>query len=228
MSQPSPEIHLTVRLNPAGIIAPLHRILSESLNNVALGLQAVEQYQTAVSPLLPTNLFHVGFGQVRAELSETELAELKAKYRTWLLTTAFGDFIQAVFAALREAYLYCEAATTWTDFVSLEEMQGFIQGIASKGAKFDLPTLLERVSKRLKAPLALHEHVLAINKVRNCLEHRHGIVTKLDLNDPANNCLVSERGGELRFSMKRTEWRSRLGPDQSSKAQQRSRSDSKT
>ena len=108
-----------------------------------------------------------------------------------MLTAAFGEFIKAVFAALHEAYLYCEVVTAWPgSFQSLDEMQAYIDSVRTKAQKFDLPTLMDRVSARLESPLDLRERVLSINKVRNCLEHRHGVVTKLDINYSPNNTLV--------------------------------------
>jgi len=182
---------VAVRLNPNGIVAPLHRILRESLDNVALGLHAVDQYKTDVLPNLPTAFFHFKIGDQEEKLADGQLEALKESYRTWMLTTAFGELIKAVVAALREAYLFCEVAGTWPGSLkSPDQMRGDIDSITTKAQKLDLPTLVDRVSVRLKAPLGLREHVLSINKVRNCLEHRHGVVTKLDINDQANKALA--------------------------------------
>ena len=49
---------------------------------------------------------------------------------------------------------------------------------------------MKRVSSRLKAPLDVRDHILSINKVRNCLEHRHGIIRQKDINNSAKNALV--------------------------------------
>jgi hypothetical protein len=162
---------VAVRLNPNGIVAPLDRILRESFNNVALGLRAVEQYKTDVLPNLPTSFFHFKIGDQEEKLTE-QLQALKESHRTWMLTTAFAEFIKAVFAALHETYLYCEAATAWPErFESFDAMSAYVGSVRAKAHKFDLTTLMDRVSASLNAPLALREHVLSMNKVRNCLEH---------------------------------------------------------
>ncbi|MBI1886392.1 MAG: hypothetical protein HYS09_08810 [Chloroflexi bacterium] len=185
-----PKVRLTVQLNQNGIIAPLQRILRESFNNVALGLHAVEQYETDVLPNLPTSFFQFKIGDQEERLTEEQLEALKQSYQTWMFTTAFGEFIKAVFAALREAYLYCEVVMNWPgSFKSLDEIKSHIDSIRTKAQQFHLPTLMDRVSERLQSPLDFREHVLSINKVRNCLEHRHGVVTKKDINDPPNNSL---------------------------------------
>ena len=182
---------IAIALNPNGILAPLHRILRESLNNVALGLHAVDQYETDVLPNLPTSFFHFRIGDREEKLTDAQLEALKERYRMWMLTTAFGEFTKAVFAALREAYLLCEVATSCRGTrKSLDEVRADIESIRTKAQKLALPTLVDGVSARLRAPLALREHVLSINKVRNCLEHRHGVVTKLDINDQANSALA--------------------------------------
>ncbi len=186
-----PEVRATVRLDPNGIMGPLHRILRESFNNVALGLHAVDQYKTERLPNLPTSFFQFKIGDQGEKLTADQLETLKENYRTWMLTRGFGDFIKAVLAALQEAHLYCEVATIRPGKIrSFDEMRAHIDSIRVKASKLDLPTLLDRVSLRLKSPLDLREDILSINKVRNCLEHRHGVVRQPDINDQANNALV--------------------------------------
>ena len=182
---------VVVRLNPKGIVAPLHRILRESLDNVALGLHAVEQYKTDTPPNLPTSFFHFRIGHQEEKLTNGQLEALKESYRTWMLTTAFGELIKGVIAAFREAYLLCEVVATWPGSAKSPDQVGAdIDSLRAEAQKLNLPTLVDRVSARLKASLGLQDHVLSINKVRNCLEHRHGIVTKLDINDQVNNALA--------------------------------------
>ena len=190
-AETQPKVQVRIHLNPNGITTPLQRILRESFNNVAVGLQAVAQYQTELDLNLPTSFVQFRIGDQGEKLTKDQLEDLKGNFRTWLLTRAFEDFIKAVFAALQEAYLYCEVmAGPPITLTSQDKVKAWLETMKADALKFNLPTLMNRVSSRLKSSLDVRDHILSINKVRNCLEHRHGIIRQKDINDSAKNALV--------------------------------------
>jgi hypothetical protein len=144
-------------------------------------------------PTLPTRFFTFTIGEPARSLDEDALHKLKEAHRVWLLSSAFSDFVRAVSAALQEAIAYIEVATTFqpgtTTVADFNSWRESTRKRVVKAQKGDLPTLLDTVEKGLSSPLTLREQVLSINKVRNCLEHRHGIVTEADLTDKAAQVL---------------------------------------
>jgi hypothetical protein len=178
-------------LEPSSFTIPLMRILQDSLDNASLALQAVDAFQTDTKPQLPTTMPIGIFGVPREELStpdhdlsidHAELAGLKREFRWWLLRTAFSEFIKAVSISLQQAYVYLELNKLGQKgLVRSDEMSATMEAARTKAQKFDIPTLVKSVSDRLTAPLALADIIVSINRVRNCLEHRLGVVQEADV-----------------------------------------------
>jgi carbamoylphosphate synthase large subunit len=65
--------------------------------------------------------------------------------------------------------------TKWGEF---EELRDLIKKAANR---MNFKNLMREVNAGLKEPLAFEEEFLSLQKVRNCLEHRHGIVAEIDV-----------------------------------------------
>ena len=65
----------------------------------------------------------------------------------------------------------------WSDF------QAAMASAHKEATKLNFPDLLDAVNKRLKTPLHFEDEFLSFQKVRNCLEHRAGIVSPADADD---------------------------------------------
>jgi len=192
LEQPAYEVHLTLDQN--SIRAPIHRVLIDSSNNVALSLLAVDQYKTDEMPQLPTNgLFRYTINPPDPKQMPQALDELKQAFRQWILKVAFGEFIVGVTGTIQSARFYCEVATYFgpgpheTKAEEFNERMGALREQALKG---DIPTMLDRLEAKLTSPLDLREHIQSINTARNCLEHRRGVVTKADTNNAEQDALV--------------------------------------
>src|ERR1700720_1112195 len=66
--------------------------------------------------------------------------------------------------------------------ISLEDL---FDTIRKPAASWPFPKLLAHVNAGLTSPLEFEREFLSIQRVRNCLEHRGGIVRKQDLDDQA-------------------------------------------
>jgi len=170
-------VHLS--LNGNAVKAPITAVFRDVLDYVAFGLNASERVKGDNLGTLPSGLIGFGFAPPGAK---RDAEALRAEFRSWLLTRAFGELIKAVGTALERAYEYCEVLSlvgreSITTGARLTENLERIHRTAEKAGFSELQRL---VADRLTGPLELGAHISTMNDVRNCLEHRHGIVGSRD------------------------------------------------
>jgi hypothetical protein len=87
---------------------------------------------------------------------------------------------------LEEAYFYThllanpDGKTTWGEF------QELLAVLRSRANKTNFPDLLAAVNSKLTEPLHFEREFLSLQAVRNCMEHRAGVVGPQDLDDGAD------------------------------------------
>lgn len=113
----------------------------------------------------------------------------------WVLTKAFEDFIVGLSQSLIEACRFLDIAalaerSKHSPFQGYEAMRNAMDGIMNSYNRAHVPEMLDLIEKGIKSPLPLKEEILSINKVRNCLVHRNGLVTTGDINDKDKKSLV--------------------------------------
>lgn len=100
-------------------------------------------------------------------------------YRTWLLDRAFQELQRGLRATLELAYLAASVIrlrkTTYGEFQAFE----IVKRKWAQRAKF--AELLAAVNALLVEPMPHSSEMLTWQKVRNCLEHRGGVVTAHDV-----------------------------------------------
>ena len=166
-------------LNPGGVVAPILRTLQETLEVLSISVIAVQAAD--LSQPAP----HVGnWVGLRFEGNARPPEEKKFAYLNWLFSKGFQEFSRGVRHALEEAYLFVEiirdvqgrdGAMTWGD------MQPVIERSRQRASKMNFPDLMAGVNKGLSSPLHFEEEFLSLQKVRNCLEHRNGVVGNDDV-----------------------------------------------
>jgi len=175
-TEPPPKV-VQIRLDGNGVIAPVHRAVRDSIEVLGIALNAIMGTDLANVPRIPGSM--MAFGLTSAE--PVDLEERRAAYTNWLLSKAFQDLARAINEALQEAYFYVEALnipsgqSTWGDL--LEKFRD----IRRSANQMNFPDLLKTVSAGLKTPLQFADEYKSLQKVRNCLEHRAGIVGERDL-----------------------------------------------
>lgn len=173
----APKHVVQVTLNGQGVVAPVYRAVRDSLEVLSFALDTFEKADLAKVPPIPGGM--MGFGL--SSQDPVDLTERKATYTNWLLSKAFQDLARSVNEALQEAYFYVEmlaqpgGTTTWGEF------QGLMNGIRTTANKMHFQELLSHVGNRLNTPLNFGEQYISLQKVRNCLEHRAGVVSERDL-----------------------------------------------
>lgn len=180
-TEPPPKI-VQFRLNGNGVIAPVHRAVRDSIEVLGIALNALAGTDFANVPRVPGSM--MAFGLTSSEPVDFE--ERRTAYTNWLLSKAFQDLARSINEALQEAYFYVEVLnlqggeSTWGDL-----METF-RDIRRRANQMNFPDLLRAVSTRLKTPLQFADEYNSLQKVRNCLEHRAGVVGERDLDADRN------------------------------------------
>ena len=176
-SNPEAPTHL-LRLNGQGVTRPVYRAVRDTLEVLGFALGAIEEADLSKVPPLPGGLIGFSIGSTET----VDLVERKETYTNWLLSKAFQDLARAVNEALQAAYFYVEmlalsseGPTTWG------ALQQRMREIREAGNKKHFPELLQHVGSRLQTPLNFAAEYASLQKVRNCLEHRAGVVSERDL-----------------------------------------------
>lgn len=180
-------------LNPNATSSALVHLVRDMSDRVAFGLRALENYEPTQRPTMPTDIMPLMFHDPEEPFQPDNLEALRAGQRVWLLQSGFSGFIRGVSAALQEARVFCTlAAIPPGQETTLAEVRELIARTRKSGLAMHVPKLLEDVERKLSSALELSPHILSFNKVRNCLEHRHGVVSSLDCNDVSRSSLVME------------------------------------
>jgi len=181
--------------HPTGL---LQAELQRAVDLVAFGLRAAET-ATATDLSIPGVRGHVTAAQDRA----LSIEEAQNEFRSWVLANGFRDCVEAIGPTLEWARKFCFIWTRPGDVTIREDgtisLGANITGeewnrdIVEGARTFDfmgLPNKLNHLEHKYGFMLPpLCEHILTLNKARNCLSHRRGIVSQEDVNDPSGSSL---------------------------------------
>lgn len=174
---------LVVTLRPEAVQNNILRSVSDVLTVMRICIPAIEE---ADLTKLPERKFEPAAGEripASFELSDARTPEdRKFAGVNWMLLRGFQELARAVRNALEEAHVYVAAIdhfsaspkSTWGDF------QPVIATARKEAGSLRFPRLMEVVNKRLSTPLRFEKEFISFQKVRNCLEHRAGIVGQVD------------------------------------------------
>ena|ERR1700737_3458430 len=142
-----------------------------------------------------TEIVNLHFRALAADLGSAEEAsgvvykfnapELNAEQRrsmheNWILAKAFQDLLRAVRHALEEAYVMTVLLTRTHRIKSNATLSKFLKPFQSKAAGLKFPDLLAAVNELLDPKLEFSDSYKSLQQARNCLEHRDGIVSKIE------------------------------------------------
>lgn len=183
------EIKLT--LNPQGVINPLLRAFHSAVEVVSISLEAIEKADLS----LPI----VSKGQIHLTLTDPNPkpdAERRSEYSDWLVAKGFQEYARGVRATLEEAYFYSALVIRAQnakpgEINNWERFQAEMAEIRQKAMRANFPLLMQEVSKTLISPLNFENEFLTLQKVRNCLEHRQGVVGPEDLDEKTGTLKLS-------------------------------------
>lgn len=117
--------------------------------------------------------------------------ERKAMHENWILAKAFQEVLRAVRHSLEEAYVYLELLTNEHRVKSRSSLSDFLKPFISRAAGLKFPKLLDAVNNKLEPKIEFAQAYRSLQKARNCLEHRGGIVSEIDThNEPHLELIV--------------------------------------
>jgi hypothetical protein len=171
-----------VTLNSGGVLAPVQRAVRQTVDVVTFCLNAIEQGNLSGWPQTDLMRFNLSFSD------EISAEERKTVYTHWLLAKGFQDLARGTKQMLEEAYFYNGMVARAGGLRTFAELQAAEQELRAAATNKKFPQLLDHVKKRLTSPLHYECELLSLQDVRNCLEHREGIVQERDV-DPATRVL---------------------------------------
>lgn len=177
---------VTLRLHPDAVVAPTLRAVEQSVSMVNFYMQSLDSADLSRAPEFAASNFQMTF-----KGKEISAEERRTHYTNWVLSKGFQDLARGVRGMLEEAYLYITVAkllstnaphtTTWL------ALQKTIKSFRKEAADAKFPELMEAVNKGLTSRLHFEKEFLSLQKIRNCLEHRDGIVGERDIDDHATS-----------------------------------------
>lgn len=168
-------IPITLTFSRDGVVAPALRAMRRATEIIAFTLNSMADADLSVSPR-PTNnvLFGLQFGD------EPEGYDRRSDFTDWVLERGFRDIAHGARAALEEAYLYIDFARDMPGQTTMGELEERFDRVRKAASRVNFMQLLDAVNAGLTEPLSFNDEFLSLQKARNCLEHRHGIVSEKD------------------------------------------------
>jgi hypothetical protein len=169
---------LQIRLDANGVAAPAQQAAWQCSEIVAFFLHAVGSADLCKQPETASNAMTYKFTG-----PEMTAAQRHGLYENWLLSKGFHELARGVHETLEQALLFVEmlkykpTQTTWGEF------QTHVAEIERRAGRLPFPTLLAEVNAGLSSPMAFDDDFRSFQKVRNCLEHRTGVVGAIDVDD---------------------------------------------
>jgi hypothetical protein len=123
---------------------------------------------------------HTPEARYRFKGQELNAAQRRAIHENWILAKAFQELLRAVRDALEKAHVFVALLGKTHQVSSSTTVPEFLAPFQKKAADLTFPALLAAVNERLDPKLDFAESYGSLQIVRNCLEHRGGIVSKFD------------------------------------------------
>ncbi|WP_323028421.1 hypothetical protein [Gelidibacter japonicus] len=171
---------ITLKLNRNDSLITLNEKLSECTNAVFFGINSLDK-----TDVLPESLRDYESSIFTNQpLIEMDFEKSQENFKIWILKKGFEDLISALI----------ELMLSFSYIINLNEkikknpkmtIDGFKKLIFERDKKLTkahFPELITKIEKSLKSPLKYKSEMLSLNKARNCLVHRNGIVQPNDFN----------------------------------------------
>jgi hypothetical protein len=153
-----------------GVAAPTQRAALIALDVIAASLSALAEGELH-KPEMP-NLF------IRYQIRGPDMTsdQRRTMYENWLLARGFQDLARGIRESLEEAALYLSIMAKPTRMTTVRQLESEITRSRRRASRLQYPELMAEINAGLTTPLAFSAEFLSIQKVRNCLEHRGGVV----------------------------------------------------
>lgn len=174
-----------VELQPNAVVGPIQIAVHDCIDLVGITLQALDQVDLDHPPQIPGTPM-----SVQINLLGDPLEARRLRYQNWIIAKAIHDLTRALRQTLELALVYAEVVHEAPNFETWEELQTFDDARSAAANALNNPQLIQQLNGRLSEPLELEPQLRSLISLRNCLEHRHGVVGTKDL-DPTGNLVLS-------------------------------------
>jgi hypothetical protein len=167
-----PTVQLTFNPNAVPVAAQLSA--AESNEAVSFFLKSLETTDLSASPAPPQN-------SIVYSLSTSYTADQRRDVLTaWIVAKGLHELVRGLRQTLEEAYLFTEAIKQLAGSIAPIELETRVNEIRQRANKLNFPQLISEVKGRLTSVISFETEILSLIRVRNCLEHRHGVVGSVD------------------------------------------------
>lgn len=184
------EEKITITLDISAVLNKCMFHINEITNCLTHIYQAINLSNIDVIKVLPTVDFPI---QINTLMPKPTIEEQKGISINWIIAKGFEEFINGLTKSLKEAYrclrIY-ELSKQSKIYLTKNDLDREIKKIDKKVEDLSFPTFIVEIEKLLNKKLFLRDEILSINKIRNCLEHRHGIVGEKDIKRSPSNELI--------------------------------------
>jgi hypothetical protein len=192
---------IEVNLNADGVVGPALAAMRDSLHIIALSLEALTNSDLRIVPNIPSSFTKFTF----AAPANEDLAERRATLTRWLISKGIQELARGIRQSLEEAYLYVSLCQMPDGPTTVEQFNAMVSTLRRKAGRAKFPELMQSVSAKLVEPLTFEQEFRSLQKVRNCLEHRGGVVGPEDTDGaqilrlvlPALKVFVVSENGEI-------------------------------
>ena len=166
---------IKLTLNKDGVAAPAVRAAEAASNVVRWSIPALKAADLANPPSIGFMAFEIN--------SPDGPDEKRQRYISWILGRAFQDLARGVRETLEQAYVYTMVLRLVPQVKTYGELASCIAEIKQRANKLNVPTLTASVEAQLTTALNFGREFASMQKARNCLEHRNGVVASLDCDE---------------------------------------------
>jgi len=158
------------------LLAPAYQSVIESKELVHFCMASMETADLTTPPK-----FDNGDVEYKFPAPERSADQRRAMYQAWIAARALQEIVRGIMVTLQEVLFVIELMKlngTVTDENTNTNLAKTRKTINS----YRHPQLLTKINQALKSPLEFEVEMTSLNAVRNCLEHRAGVVGGGDVN----------------------------------------------
>ncbi len=180
-ADPIPPPLLKLELNLDAIIAPGQSAVVLCSEIVDFLYNAMSGADLSQKPSNKANRYKFNSPEISAD-------DRRAAFETWTISKAFHELMRGLRASIEQAHLILQVIGKVHKVGSASTLDDFLAPFKREAEKMNFVDLLDRVETHLGGPLHFSDAYLSMQRLRNCLEHRNGIVGDVDA--PAGGVLI--------------------------------------
>lgn len=178
------EQHLHITLQPDGVAAAANRVIVFATQVIGTALRSLESDDCTQPPSWGGKF---GFQFNGLEMTADQR---RAEFQNWFIAKGFHDLARGVREGLEEAFMFVTLRNSFLgEVTTLENFEVAAQAAKLRAGALSFPDLMSHVNNSLVERLTFETEFLSLQRVRNCLEHRGGIVGPKDV-DQTNRSLT--------------------------------------